>query len=350
MTATGLPNLHKRSICIMHGDDGPQHAVRKPKLRGAKVTEIGAPPRPSTMPDPVPGDGEALIAVTTASLNPVELRVASGRMPGASPPYVPGLEGVGTVIDSPTLPAGTRVRFENDLPGFGKDGSIREIAVADQEALIELPDSVDDAEAAAAGVVGVTSELAFRLAGMNGGERVAVLGATGGVGQMAVQLAAARGASAVVAVGRHLPVLEWLESHGATASVVLEETIDLTDALRRAADGPIDIIIDPLWGTPAMAAIAALADHGSLVTVGNTAGSDVDLPLRAMRKARSTVAGLSSGWAPLPEKKEALGFVFEQMAAGRVTVSHAVQPLAEISEAWIRQERYPHTKLVISLE
>ncbi|MGH8946148.1 MAG: quinone oxidoreductase family protein, partial [Acidimicrobiia bacterium] len=246
-------------------------------MRAAQVAEIGSPPRPVTLPDPVPAERETLIAVTAASLNPVELRVASGRMPGASPPYVPGLEGVGTVIESPDLPAGTRVRFENDLPGFGKDGSIRQLAVADRLALFELPESVEDPVAAAAGVVGITSELALRLAGMSGGERVTVLGATGGVGQMAVQLAAARGASAVVAVGRHQPALDWLESHGATASVTLDDASDLSEALQEAAGGPIDIVVDPLWGLPAMAAIAALGDHGRLVSVGNTSGTDVEL-------------------------------------------------------------------------
>jgi NADPH:quinone reductase-like Zn-dependent oxidoreductase len=318
-------------------------------MRAAQVTEIGSPPQMVELPEPVPNSGETLIAVSAASLNPVELRVAEGRMPGVSPPYVPGLEGVGTVISSPTLAAGTRVRFENDLPGFGKDGSIREVAVAEQEALFELPASVGDAEAAAAGVVGVTSELAYGLAGMKGGERVAVLGATGGVGQMAVQLAAARGASAVVAVGRHRPSLEWLGSNGATASVDLNEAADLSAALLEAAGGPIDIVIDPLWGPPAMAAIAVLAEGGRLVTVGNTAGTDATLPLQAMRKARSALLGLSSGWAPLQEKMQAYGFVIEQMTAGRVSVAHEVHSLDGVSKAWARQRRFPHTKLVISL-
>ena len=318
-------------------------------MRAAQVTEIGAPPRVVTLPEPVPGEGEALIAVTSAPLNPVELRVAAGRMPGASPPYVPGLEGVGTVIASPTLPAGTRVRFENDLPGFGKDGSIREIAVAEPEAMFELPPSVEDAEAAAAGVVGITAELACRLAEMKEGDRVAVLGATGGVGQMAVQLAAARGASAVVAVGRHRPALEWLGSNGATATIDLGRTTDLSAVLHEAAGGPVDIVIDPLWGAPAMAALAALGEGGRLVNVGNTAGTDVDLPLQAMRKARSALLGLSSGWASLPDKMEAFGFVIEQISAGRVTVAHEVQPLDQVSAAWARQGQSPHTKLVISL-
>ncbi|MEX2652121.1 MAG: zinc-binding alcohol dehydrogenase family protein [Acidimicrobiia bacterium] len=318
-------------------------------MRAAQVTRIGAPPEPAVLSEPSVGDGEALIAVTSAALNPVELRVAAGRMPGASAPYVPGLEGVGTVISSTNLPEGTRVRFENDLPGFGKDGAIREIAVAEEATLIELPTSVDDTTAAAAGVVGVTAELAFRLAGMEGGERVAVLGATGGVGQIAVQLAAARGAASVVAVGRHRPSLDWLESNGATASVDLAGSSPLLEALQEAAGGPLDIVIDPLWGAPAMGAIAALGDGGRLVNVGNTAGTDVELPLQAMRKARSSVIGLSSGWTPLSEKLDACRFVIGQLSAGALKMNHEVESLESITEAWSRQDRFPHTKIVVSL-
>jgi NADPH2:quinone reductase len=318
-------------------------------MRAAQVLEIGAPPRLVDLEDPVAGDGEALISVTAVALNPIELRVAAGRMPGAKPPYVPGLEGVGTIVSSTTLQPGTRVRFENDLPGFGKDGALREIAVAAEPALVEVPPSVDDPTAAAAGVAGVTAELAFRLAGMTGGERVAVLGATGGVGQMAVQLAAARRASSVVAVGRHRPGLDWLQSNGATATLELSESEDVAESLAVAAGGPIDIVIDPLWGAPAVGAITALADEGRLVNVGNTAGLQADMPLQAMRKARSSVIGLSSGWTPLPEKLDAFRFVLDQIATGADKVNLEAVPLDSIESAWARQEHFPHTKIVVSL-
>lgn len=59
--------------------------------------------------------------------------------------------------------------------------------------------------------------------------------------------------------------------------------------------------------------------------------------------------GLSSGWTPLPDKLDALGFVFERMAAGEVTVRHEVRPLDEVSSVWQLQKSFPHTKLVISL-
>jgi NADPH2:quinone reductase len=108
-------------------------------------------------------------------------------------------------------------------------------------------------------------------------------------------------------------------------------------------------VVDCLWGAPALSAIEAFADGARLVNVGNNAGLDVSLPLQTMRKTRSAVFGLSSGWTPLPEKMDAYGAVIEHIAAGRVTVSHEVAPLDEISAVWSRQEQYPHTKLVVSL-
>jgi NADPH2:quinone reductase len=223
------------------------------------------------------------------------------------------------------------------------------LAVADDEAVFPLPPEISDAEAAATGVVGITAELAFRLADMTAGERVAVLAATGGVGRMAVQLAAARGAGAVVAVGRDLVSLAELRSQGATATVALADEGELAEAILDAAGGSIDVVVDPLWGQPAMAAIESLGERGRLVNVGNTAGSEAQLPLQAMRKARSAVIGLSSGWAPMAEKTAALSFVLEQIVAGKVSVSNEVVPLADVGQAWSRQASFPHTKLVVSM-
>lgn len=319
-------------------------------MKAAVVTAVGAPPQPADTERPAPGNHQALVKVVAAPLNPVEIRVAAGRMPRApEPPYVPGLEGSGTVVTSARFPVGTRVRFENDLPGFGKNGALAEFALADDEVLVELPAGVSDEEAAAAGVVGVTARLALLRAGLTAGERVAVLGATGGVGQMAVQLARLGGASSVVAVGRDAETLEMLTSRGATATVSLDGESDLAERLQVAAGGPLDVVVDVLWGSPAMAAIAALGDEGRLVNVGNTAGTDVTLPLQAMRQSRSAVVGLSSGWAPPATKVAAYGSVLAAIAAGDVSVAHEVVDLDQIADAWHRQATSPHHKLVVSL-
>ncbi len=315
------------------------------------MSAVGEAPGATVMEEPGPRADQALVAVTAASLNPVEIRVAAGRMGEIRTPYVPGLEGVGTVVRSPSLEAGTRVRFENHLPGFGKNGAIAELVVVDEDAIVELPAGVGDEVAAAAGVVGITASLALRRAGMSPGDRVAVLGATGGVGQMAVQLARTAGAASVVAVGRDAETLERVRSLGADASVNLNdiEGDDLTLALRAGAGGDVDIVVDTLWGVPGMAAIGALGAEGRLVNVGNSAGVEVDLPLQAMRQNRSAVIGLSSGWTPLETKLDAYRSVVEAIVAGDVTVDYEVVPLDGVGEAWVRQASSPHRKLVISL-
>ena len=95
------------------------------------------------------------------------------------------------------------MRFEAAaLPGFGEDGVLAELASVPEDALIELPDEVDDTLAAAIGTVGITALAALERAGLADGDRVLVLGATGAVGQMAVQLAKLTGAGRVVAAGR----------------------------------------------------------------------------------------------------------------------------------------------------
>ncbi len=322
-------------------------SIAEVEVRAAIVSEVGVPPRVGEVEEPVAGEGKALVEVSAAALNPIELRVAAGRMPQQPQvPYVPGLEGTGTVVRSSQLAPGTRVRFEGDLPGSGVNGVLAEIAAVDEETLVELPDNVPDSLAAAAGVVGVTARLALQRAGFVPDERVAVLGATGGVGQMAVQLARVGGASVVVAVGRDAGALELVAGLGGVP-VTLDG--DLAQSLMEAAGGRIDVVVDMLWGAPAMAAISVLAHHGRLINVGNAAGTDVELPLGSMRQYRSAVIGLSSGWTDITDKVAAYRDVLTGLEAGELRVEHEVFPLDQVEAAWERQASFPHGRIVIAI-
>jgi NADPH:quinone reductase-like Zn-dependent oxidoreductase len=319
-------------------------------MRAAVVEAIGSPPVAGEVDDPVREPGSALVAVAAAPLNPVEMRVASGRHPRrAEPPYVPGLEGAGTVIESERLPAGTRVRFESPaLPGFGARGTLAERAAVPEESLAELPDDVDDDLAAAVGVVGITALLALVRAAPLDGARVLVLGATGAVGQMAVQLAKAMGAARVVGAGRSTQGLERVRELGADEVVELADS-DLPGALERAAAGQLDVVVDVLWGEPAMAALALLATEGRLVNVGQPAGTDVRIPLETVRNRQGAIHAISSGWTGLGRKAAAYERVLEHVRAGRLVVDREVVPLEEVGAAWARQEASPGRKLVVGM-
>jgi NADPH:quinone reductase len=320
-------------------------------MRAAVVEAVGSPPAATEADDPAPGEGTALVAVEAVPLNPVEIRVAAGRHPRrAQPPYVPGLEGAGTVVESARLAPGTRVRFESSaLPGFGARGTLAEYAAVPEESLAELPDAVAGDVAAALGVVGVTALLALERAAPAGGERVLVLGATGAVGQMAVQLAKLMGAGRVVGAGRSPEQLERARELGADEVVELGDGDDLAGSFEQAAGGQLDIVVDPLWGEPAMAALGAIAEEGRLVNVGQSAGADVRIPLESVRNRQGSIHAISSGWTALDRKVAAYRRVLEDVVAGRLVVDREVVPLDDVTSAWERQGASPGRKIVISL-
>jgi NADPH:quinone reductase len=319
-------------------------------MRAAVVEAVGSPPAVGDVDEPALDARSALVEVEAAPLNPVEIRVAAGRHPRrAQPPYVPGLEGVGRVLESARIPPGRRVRFEAAaLPGFGGHGTLAERAAVPEESLVELPHEVGDDQAAAMGVVGITALLALERAAPAGGERVLVLGATGAVGQMAVQLAKVMGAGRVVGAGRNAERLERVRELGADEVIELGDG-DLSARFEQAAGGQLDIVIDPLWGEPAMAALRAIATEGRLVNVGQSAGTDVRVPLEIVRNRQGAIHAISSGWTGLELKASAYRRVLEQAMAGRLVVDREVVPLDEVGDAWERQDASPGRKLVIGI-
>jgi NADPH2:quinone reductase len=83
-------------------------------MKAAVVREVGATPEGGELPDPQRSDGEALVDVRAAALNPIDIAIASGRFYAGPPhvPYAPGREGAGVVREARGIASGTRVRFE----------------------------------------------------------------------------------------------------------------------------------------------------------------------------------------------------------------------------------------------
>jgi NADPH2:quinone reductase len=178
---------------------------------------------------------------------------------------------------------------------------------------------------------------------------VLVLGASGAVGQVAVQAAKLLEAGRVVAAARSEEGLEHARSLGADAVVQLDERDRgaLAAAFREAAGGEIDVVVDPLWGEPALAAIAALAPFGRHVQLGQSAAAEAPLPSAAVRGRPATILGLSNFAAPSDVRRLAYARMADLAAAGELTLPVERVPLGELPSAWERQQRSPHRKLVI---
>jgi NADPH2:quinone reductase len=286
-------------------------------------------------------NGLALVEVSVAGLNPVDLTIASGGFPGREPPLpsVPGLEGIGTAD-------GRRVYFDSPVAPFGSMG---ERTLVENEELIEVPEGVEDGLAVSFGISGLAAWLALTWrAELKEGESVLVLGSSGVLGQIAVQGARLLGAGKVVAAARDTESLERARHElGADAVVELAGEGDLTKRFKEAAGGGFDVVVDPLWGEPAMAALAALNVEGRLIQIGNSAAESAELPTRGFRNQLGRIIGHTNFKASRELKREAFAAMCEHALAGELKVETEGIPLREVGEAWARKS--PHRKLVIEV-
>jgi NADPH:quinone reductase-like Zn-dependent oxidoreductase len=308
-------------------------------MRAVIVSELGTPPELGDREEPVAGEGEVVVEVAAAALNPIDISMASGTFHGAVPerPYVPGREGVGRTD------GGERSYFEAKPPY----GSLAERAIAAYDALVPLPDAVDDALATAFGVAGLAAWLALeRRAHVGPGDKVLVLGASGAVGQIGVQAAKLMGADMVVAAARDAEGLKRARELGADRTLRMDET-DMAEAFREVTDGGPDVVLDPLWGQPAAAAVDAAAQGARIAHLGQSAGATATFSSGAVRGKELSILGHSNFAVPREEKNAAYRRMVEHCAAGELTVDVETMPLDRIAEAWELQGKGPHRKLVL---
>jgi NADPH:quinone reductase len=307
-------------------------------LRAAVLHDFGAVPEPGEFEDPA---GEAIVDVTAAGLNPIDLRIASGQLAGVRPPLpsVVGREGVGL------LPGGRRVYFDGVAAPFG---SIAERCPIDPAAAVEVPDGLEDAHAVCYGVAGLAAWLALERGRLAAGETVLVLGASGVVGMIAVQAAKLLGAGRVVAAARSDTGLERASELGADATVKLDAPGDLAGAMREAAAGDLHLVVDPLWGEPAAAAVEALAFRGRLVQLGQSAGATAELSSMAIRFRELEILGHTNFATPGDVRRVALTRMFSHAAAGELVADYEVVALEDVADAWRRQAASPNVKLVVA--
>lgn len=288
-----------------------------------------------------PGDGEVVVEMAFAGVNPVDRYQAEGRVaPNAPVPRTLGSEGSGTVDGRPVMVRGHGL-------GSERDGLWATAAVVPEKALIPVPEGVSLEQAAAMGVAGVTAwRCATEKAGVTADDRVLVLGASGGVGSMLVSLARAVGATVWGQTGRE-DKASWIRDLGASEVVVG----DAAKVAELAAGYRPTVVFDPLGDGFFGVAVKIMADKGRLVAFGTSAGAEGDVPLQLLYRKALTV----HGYGGLIESDDALSRgIQEAMAAvaeGRMeVVIDRVVPLERVNEAFaLLADRSVRGKVVLGL-
>jgi NADPH:quinone reductase-like Zn-dependent oxidoreductase len=287
-----------------------------------------------------------------APISPLDLLCASGKSYFGPPalPYIPGVQGIGMVVEADTLSPGQRVWFSCDAGMKPGDGSMARYCVIDESAALALPDQIESDLAAALGLSAIAAWMALTWRGhLRPGEQVLVLGASGAVGQVAVQAARILGAGRVIAASRDEAARARALTQGADAVVDLngDDVGEISRRMAAACDGPLHLVIDPVWGLPAEAAGRVLAVEGRLVNIGAAAVPTVRFESAILRSRLHAILGYTNSALTPEQKAQALAEILTHAAAGRCTVEREAVPLERAAEAWERQAAFARRKLIL---
>ncbi|AJW99992.1 zinc-binding dehydrogenase family protein [Burkholderia gladioli] len=243
-------------------------------------------------PSPVVGDGQMLIDIHAAGVNPSDVKAALGNMPHAVWPRTPGRDWAGVVRLGPADWVGAAVWGSGGELGIRRDGSHAQQMLVEAAQVRRKPASMTLDEAAGVGVPFITAYEGLRRAGMpQAGEVVLVFGANGKVGQASIQLATARGAR-VIGVERGAGVYR---GHASAEVPVLDASSqDIAATVREMTDGRGADIVYNTVGSPYFAAANAAMAIGARQIFISTIERSVPFDIFAFYRGQHTFVGVDS--------------------------------------------------------
>jgi propanol-preferring alcohol dehydrogenase len=318
--------------------------------RAAVVRAFEAPLTVEQVPTAALHPGQVRVKVEACGLCHTDIHAASGDWPiKPSPPFVPGHEGVGAVVqladDVTEVALGDRVAMPwlgyacgvcdycvsgwetlclaQEMMGYTIDGAFGEFATAFARYVVKVPEALDSLDAAPLTCAGVTTYKAVKVAGTRSSDLVAVFG-VGGLGHLAIQYAAIAGGR-VVAVDIVEEKLQLARDLGAefTINAAAEDPVAAIQRLG-GANQAIALAVSP---SAFEQAYRSLRRGGTLVFVAMPADNEVTLPI-----FETVVNGITIVGSIVGTRKD-LREVFELHAAGKTRVIRDTRPLDQVNEA-----------------
>ncbi len=282
-------------------------------MKALVLDAADAPLQLKDVPAPVPGPGEAVVAVGAAALNHRDLWIQKGQYAGLKFPIILGSDGCGKVanvgagvdggwlgrevIINPGLDWGSRPVAQADMfriLGLPDDGTFAEQVRVPVSALVEKPAHLDIQHAAALPLAGLTAYRAlFSRARLQPGERVLVTGVGGGAALFALQFAVAAGARVFVTSGSDDKLRRATEL-GASGGVNYQQT-DWDKQLKSQAGGGFDVTIDSAGGDGFLKLLDLAAPGGRIAFFGATRGNPSGFDMRRVFWKQLSVLGTTMG-------------------------------------------------------
>ena len=270
--------------------------------------------RPEDAPDPTPGPHEVVVRLRAAALNHRDLYICQGQYAGLRFPIIPGSDGVGEVAEvgaevqgiesgqhvviNPSLDWGDDPQAQGPhwrILGLPDNGTFAQYVKVPANAVLPRPGGIDDEEAAAIPLAGLTAYRALvTRGGVQAGETVLVTGIGGGVATFVLLLARKLGARVLVTSGS-AEKLQRARELGADDGFNYK-TDEWVKAVRAATDGRgPDLIVDGTGGETFGQALDAARPGGRVVSYGATTGITPELAVRRIFWKQLTVLGSTMG-------------------------------------------------------
>jgi NADPH:quinone reductase-like Zn-dependent oxidoreductase len=272
---------------------------------------------------PQPGEGEVVVRVQAAAINPGEAAIREGLVHDRWPATFPS--GQGSDLAGAIAEVGAGVDgfgVGDEVIGFTHNrASQADLVIVEAQNLTPRPSAVPWEAAGSLFVVGTTAYAAVRAVSPAEGDVLAISGAAGGVGTLAVQLARNAGATVIGLAGEHHH--DWLREHGA---IPVTYGDGVAQRIREAGGGRLDAFIDTFGSGYVDLAIELGVAPQRIDTI-----IDWDAAERHGVKTDGNMAGGSA---------DTVAELARLVAEGRLEIPIArVYPLAEVRDAYRELER-----------
>ena len=304
-------------------------------MKAIIVEDFGGPEalQIQTVPDPRPTEGEVVVKLHAAGVNPVETYQRAGTPPyNGVLPFTPGSDGAGEVVGVGEGVEGWTVGDRVYVYAPKGGGTYAEMIVCKASQIYRLPANVSFEAGAAMGVPYATAHRAlFGKANAQSGEVVFIHGASGGVGTAAIQLANRAGLSVAGTASDE----DFIERVG--AKYTFNHNIDgyMSDALGATCGRGFDIVLEMLANENLGRDAEVVAPFGRIVVIGNRGTAEInardwmmrDLTVMGMTLFNVTPAQLQEIHADLVEGLESgklapvIGETFDLAAADKAQIA-----------------------------
>lgn len=290
----------------------------------------------TTQPRPERAEGEVLVEVRAASLNFPDLLMTQGKYQfKPDPPFVPGIEMAGVVMDAD--PGGPFKRGDRVMGG-AKIGGFAEWVALPAGNLRSVPQAFDFRQAASFGAAYHTAYVALvELGRLQAGQTVLVHGASGGVGLATCDLARALGARVIASSGVDGKFERIRDA--VSPDAVIHGQGRFREEIARLTDGRLcDIVFDPVGGDTFDESTRCVTFGGQLQVVGFTSGRIAQLASNIPLIKGFSVVGVRAGEFArrFPERGRDVAQALRQMVEERriAPVIDRVLPLARWREGF----------------